>query len=147
MKLAITLAFLALAGPCPLRAHAQDHAGHDVTAGVVEGPPRLIADAPVAVLLARGVVVIPFRTENLAMVPVYGPAALGVVPRVGHLHVTVDGAAWHWVHASADPVVIQGLAPGPHLVLLQLADPTHKILEDQSVGFVVPAPAAAPAKP
>ncbi len=53
---------------------------------------RLIVDAPIAEPLALGRVVVQYRTENLHIVPVYGPAALDVSPRVGHLHVTVDDA-------------------------------------------------------
>ena len=39
--------------------------------------------------------------------------------RIGHIHVTVDDAAWHWADASGNPVIINGLAPGPHTVLIR----------------------------
>ena len=64
--------------------------------------------------------------------PVFGPGALDVSPRVGHLHVTFDDAPWHWVDASGEPLIIQGLPPGPHNVLIELADPTHRVI-DQGV--------------
>src|SRR4051794_33795420 len=77
-----------------------------------EAPARLIVDAPLPELLALGrVVVIRYRTENLRIVPVFGPVALEVSPRIGHLHITVDDASWHWVDASGEPLTITGLLP------------------------------------
>jgi len=70
--------------------------------------------------------------------PVYDKGALDVSPRIGHLHVTVDGAPWHWADASNEPIVLAGLPPGPHEVRLELADPTHKVLASKTVEFVVP---------
>ena len=95
-----------------------------------EGPARLFVDSPLPELLALGrVVVIRYRTENLRIVPVFGPAALAVSPRIGHLHITVDDATWHWVEASGEPLIITGLLPGSHKVLVELADPTHKVID------------------
>jgi hypothetical protein len=37
------------------------------------------------------------RTEKSRIVPVLRRAPLQVVPRIGHLHVTIDRAAWPWV--------------------------------------------------
>ena len=118
-------------------------AQHDHGAAPADVPPdaasaRLLVDAPVAAYLGRGVLVLPFRTENLKVVPVYGDAAQGMTPRAGHLHVTVDRAAWHWVHASPDPLVIQGLSKGPHQVTLDLADANHRTLQSVDVSFTVP---------
>jgi hypothetical protein len=31
-----------------------------------------------------------------------------------------------------------GLEPGPHKVLIELADPTHKVITSQTVKFIVP---------
>jgi hypothetical protein len=54
---------------------------------------KLVIDAPLAEPLAsRGVVVIPYCAENMRIAPVFGPGALAVSPRVGHIHVTVDDA-------------------------------------------------------
>ncbi|MCC3159767.1 DUF6130 family protein [Hymenobacter sp. 15J16-1T3B] len=103
-----------------------------------EPPPKLIVDPPLPEPLALGRVVIQYRTENLRIVPVYGPEALDVSPRIGHIHVTVDDAPWHWADASNEPLILNGFPPGPHRVLIELADPTHKIIERQAVSFVVP---------
>ncbi|ANN21851.1 hypothetical protein SD37_18070 [Amycolatopsis orientalis] len=101
-------------------------------------PPSLVVDAPLPDQLAMGLVVLRYRAENLRIVPVYGPAALDVSPRIGHIHVTVDDAAWHWADGSGEPLIIQSLPPGPHKVWIGLADPTHKILDQKTVNFVVP---------
>jgi hypothetical protein len=83
-------------------------------------------------------VVIRYRAENLRIEPVFGPAALDVSPRIGHIHVTVDDAPWHWADASGEPLIIQGLAAGPHKVLIELADPTHKVIDRKVVDLVIP---------
>ena len=70
--------------------------------------------------------------------PVFGPNALAVSPRVGHLHVTVDDASWVWADASGNPIILMGLPPGPHKVLIELADANHRTLDKGVVTFVVP---------
>jgi len=102
-----------------------------------EPPPRLIVDAPLAEPLAQGLVFIQYRTENVRVVPVFGLAARGVSPRIGHLHVTVDDAAWHFVESSGETVVIVGLEAGPHKVLFELADPTHRVIASETVHFTL----------
>lgn len=104
-----------------------------------EAAPRLIVDQPLPGPLAKGQVFIGYRTENIRIVPVYGKGALDVSPRIGHLHVTVDGTPWHWADASNEPIILVGLPPGPHKVLLELADPTHMVIASKTVEFVVPA--------
>jgi len=106
---------------------------------------KLFVDAPLPDQLALGRVVIRYRTENLKIVPVYGPAALQVSPRVGHLHITVDSGPWRWVDASGQPLIINKLTPGPHEILVELVDPTHKLIIGETVRFDVPKAAAAPA--
>ena len=101
-------------------------------------PARLFVAPPLPDALARGLAVMRYRVENLRIVPVFGPAALDVVPRIGHLHITVDGAPWHWVDASGEPLIIQGLAPGPHHALIELADPTHQVIGAETVAFEIP---------
>ena len=103
-----------------------------------EPPARVVVDPPIPEWLAQGRVVIQYRTENLRIVQVFGPAALDVSPRIGHLHVTVDNAPWHWVDASGEPLTIVGLAPGPHSVLIELANANHKVLDKTVVEFVIP---------
>jgi len=101
-------------------------------------PARLLVGPPLPEELARGLAVIPYRAENLRILPVYGPAALSVKPRVGHVHVTIDDASWHWVDASGEPLIIQGLPPGPHNILIELADPTHHVMDRRVVHFEIP---------
>ena len=100
--------------------------------------PRIIIDPPLAGPLARGLVVIQYRAENLRIEPVFGPNALDVTPRIGHIHVTVDDAAWHWADASDEPLIIQSLPPGPHKVLIELVDANHKAFDRGVVKFVIP---------
>jgi len=118
-------------------AHGQDHQAHSAPAAP-ETAPHLVVSPPLAGPLSRGLAVIAFRTENLKIMPVYGEAATQVVPRLGHLHVAVDGGPWHWLHASDEPIVVQGLPPGPHHVLIELAAANHKILEAQTLNFEIP---------
>ena len=111
-----------------------------------EAVPKLIAYPPLAEPLARGVVIIQYRTEHARIMPVFGKAAVDVSPRLGHLHVTVDDREGTWAHTSEDPIILVGLKPGTHKVLLEVADPTHKILTSTIVSFIVPEkkPADAP---
>jgi len=109
-----------------------------ISAPAKQDPARLIVAAPLAEALARGLAVIQYRADNLRIVPIYGPAALGVTPRIGHIHVTVDDSRWHWVDASGEPLIIQGLTPGPHRVLIDLADPMHRVIDSKTVSFEIP---------
>lgn len=106
-----------------------------------EPPPRLIVDPPLPGPLASGRVFIQYRAENMRILPVFGTGALDVSPRVGHVHITVDGAPWHFVDASGETIILVGLAPGSHEVLVELADPTHRVLAQERVRFTVPPPA------
>ena len=103
-----------------------------------EPPAKIIIDAPVAEALARGVLFIQYRTENLHIVPVFGTSALDVAPRIGHIHVTVDDAVWHWADASGNPVIINGLAPGRHTLLIQLVNANHQPIDQQVARVTVP---------
>jgi len=100
--------------------------------------PTLIAYPPLAAPLARGVVIIQYRTEHARIMPVFGKTAADVSPRLSHLHVTVDDWKGTWAHTSEDPIILVGLTPGAHKVLLEVADPTHKILTSSVVSFTVP---------
>ena len=104
-----------------------------------EPPAKLITFPPLAEPLAsRGVAIIQYCAQNLHLVPVFGANALAVSPRVGHLHVTVDDSSWVWADASGNPIIRMGLPPGPHKVLIELADANHRILDKSLVTFVVP---------
>lgn len=99
---------------------------------------KLIIDAPLSEPLSRGVLFVRYHTEYLHVVPVFGSAALAVSPRIGHIHVTVDDARWHWADASGNPVIINGLTPGPHMILIQPVDADHHPIDQGTVRFVVP---------
>jgi len=116
----------AVRGPSPLVAIAN------------EPPPKLIVDPPLPEQLAMGMVFIQYRTENLRVMPVFGKGALDVSPRLGHIHVTVDEAPWHFVDASGETIIVVGLKSGPHKVLIELADPTHKVITSETVTFTLP---------
>nr|WP_214473460.1 DUF6130 family protein [Mesorhizobium sp. dw_380] len=103
-----------------------------------EPAPKLVVDPPLPEPLSRGLVFIQYRSENLRVVPVFGKGALDVSPRIGHVHITVDDAPWHFVDASGETIIVVGLKPGPHRVLVELADPTHHVIDRQTVSFDVP---------
>jgi hypothetical protein len=104
-----------------------------------EPSPKLRVDAPLSGPLAsRGVVVIPYCAEHMRIAGVFGPGALTVSPRVGHVHVTVDDAPWHWADASGNPLILRGLPPGPHKVLIELVDANHQVVDKGTVTFQVP---------
>lgn len=117
-----------IVGPSPLIAIAN------------EAPARLIVDPPLPEPLAQGRVFIQYRTENLRVLPVFGNGALDVSPRIGHIHITVDDLPWHFVDASGETIILVGLEPGPHKVLIELADPTHKVITSETVTFTLPNP-------
>ena len=140
-----TLEFLAAMTACTLFAtivssqSAKDIRGPSPLVAIEnEAPPKLIVDPPLPEPLALGRVFIQYRTENLRVLPVFGKGALAVSPRIGHVHITVDDAPWHFVDASGETVILVGLQPGPHQVLFELADPTHRVITSQTVKFIVP---------
>ena len=143
---AMTVSLVAVAAAVLSRtAFAQSAEDYRGPAGVVplgaEQPaPKIIIDPPLAEPLAKGLVVIQYRAENLRIVPVFGPNALDVSPRIGHIHVTVDDAPWHWADASGDPLILIGLPPGPHKVTIILANANHQPLDRAVVSFVIPEP-------
>ena len=61
-----------------------------------EPAPSLIVQPPLPGPLAQGVVFIPYRLENLRIIPVGGSAARDISSRVGHLHITLDDLPWQW---------------------------------------------------
>ncbi|HEX6436227.1 MAG TPA: DUF6130 family protein [Candidatus Binatia bacterium] len=100
---------------------------------------KIVIDPPLAEPLAsRGVAIIHYCAQNLHLVPVFGPNALAVSPRIGHIHVRVDDASWVWADASGNPIILMGLLPGPHKVLIELEDANHRALDKGTVTFVVP---------
>src|SRR5262245_65032416 len=73
---------------------------------------KLVVDPPLAEPLSRGVAFIQYRTENLQVVPVFGPQAVNVSPRIGHIHVAVDAAQWVWGDTCGGPIIIAGRSSG-----------------------------------
>ena len=143
MSLALKNLFvLALSGFFCMAAFGEGEADADHPPAILplesETLPKLIAYPPLAEPLARGVVIIQYRTEHARIMPVFGKAAGEVSPRLSHLHVTVDDWKGTWAHTSDGPIILVGLTPGAHKVLLEVADPTHKILTGTTVSFTVP---------
>lgn len=106
-----------------------------------EPAPKLIVDPPLPDQLARGIVQIQYRAENVHIVPVFGVDALSASPRLGHLHVTVDDLPWHWADASnSNTIDLVGMSPGPHKVLIELVNSDHHVFpgQAQTVTFTVP---------
>ncbi|PTV55593.1 hypothetical protein DBL04_05245 [Acinetobacter seifertii] len=101
-----------------------------------DNTPHLIIDSPTDHQVIKGVVIIRWHAQNIRILSVYGDAALAVKPKLGHLHVSLDHNSWHWVQASEEPIVLQGLTPGEHTVSLDLADATHQVLDHQTLTFV-----------
>ena len=109
-----------------------------------EPPAKIFVDPPLAGSLAsRGVAIIHYCAQNLRLLPVFGPTALTASPRIGHVHARVDGSAWMWAEASGNPIILLGLPPGRHEVLLELMDANHRKLDAATAAFVVPEKAAA----
>jgi len=138
-KCAVAIVFCILFGTSVFAQTAKDIRGPSPLVAIENEPaPRLIVDPPLAEQLARGLVFIQYRTENLRVMPVFGKGALDVSPRIGHIHITVDDATWHFVDASGETIILVGLEPGPHKVLIVLADPTHKPITSETMKFTVP---------
>jgi hypothetical protein len=146
---ALILAAALLSAPMVMAQTAGEVLG---PAGVVplttpQPPAKIIVDPPLPGPLAQGKVFIQYRAENLRIVPVFGPNALDVTPRIGHIHVAVDGTPWHWADASGDPLILVGLPAGPHRVEIILANANHQPLDRAVVDFVVPDTGAAKSHP
>lgn len=139
MKRRLALAALPLLAAAPAFAQSGAQEPTVFPLAAPQPPARIFADPPLPGALATGRVFIPYRVTNLRILPVFGPKALEVTPRIGHLHVTVDGAPWHWADASGTPIILVGLPAGPHKVELVLANANHQPLDRVEVAFTVPA--------
>jgi Family of unknown function (DUF6130) len=108
-----------------------------------EPAPRLIVEPPLPGPLAQGVVYIPYRVENLRILPVGGAAARDVSPRVGHLHITVDDLPWQWAdYGQSNTIILVGMPRGQHKVLIEVVDPEGKVFTGETVTFNSPGKAA-----
>ena len=107
--------------------------------------PKLIVKQPLPGPLVRGVVYIPYRVENLLIVPLGGEMATKVSPRIGHLHITLDDLSWFWAdYGGSNTIILGGLPPGPHKVRIEAVDPEGKVLTGETVTFNIPAKEARP---
>ena len=96
-------AAVALSASTAMAQTARDIRGPAPVVPIASEPaPRIVIDPPLADSLVH-------RAENLRIVPVFGPTAFDVSPRIGHIHVTVDDALWRWADASGEPLIINGL--------------------------------------
>ena len=104
-----------------------------------EPAPKLIVEAPLPGPLARGVVFIPYRVENLRILPLGGATASKVSPRVGHLHITLDDLPWFWAdYGQSNTIILGGLPRGQHKVLIEVVDPEGNVFTGQAVTFYAP---------
>ena len=96
-------------------------------------------ESPLPGPLAEGVVFIPYRVENVRILPVAGPAARDVSPRVGHLHIRVDDLPWLWADfGQSNTIVLAGMPRGQHKVLIELVDPKGNVFTAETVTFHSP---------
>lgn len=110
-----------------------------------EPAPTLIVMAPLPGPLAKGVVYIPYRVENLLIVALGGETASKMSPRIGHLHVTIDNLPWFWAdYGASNTIILGGLPPGPHKIRIEVVDPEGKVFTGQTVTFNVPGKEARP---
>ena len=104
-----------------------------------EPAPRLFVQPPLPGPLENGIAFIPYRVENLRIMPVGGAAARNVSPRVGHLHITVDDLPWQWAdYGQSNTVILVNLPRGEHKVLIEVVDPEGGVLTAQTVRFKSP---------
>src|SRR5688572_2787715 len=104
-----------------------------------EPAPRLTVEPPLPGPLANGVAFIPYRVENLRVLPIGGAAATKVSPRVGHLHITVDDLPWAWAdYGQSDTIILINLPRGEHKVLIEVVDAEGGVLTAKTVTFESP---------
>jgi Family of unknown function (DUF6130) len=130
-----TLAVLAVGSVLPITTFAQS----TVVPLGEEPAPKLIVEQPLPGPLANGVAYIPYRVENLRILPLGGAAASSVSPRVGHLHITVNDLPWQWAdYGQSNTIILVGMPRGKHKVLIEVVDPEGKVFTGQTVTFDSP---------
>ena len=135
-----TAAFLLAAGT-PIYAQTPQHAATQFLPIKNEPAPKLFVDQPLPrPLITRGVAIIPYRAENFRILPIFGAGATDISPRAGHLHVSIDDLPWRWADAGGTgAIVLTGLPPGEHKVLIEIATADRQVLGGKVVKFTVPA--------
>ncbi|HET9415713.1 MAG TPA: DUF6130 family protein [Pseudolabrys sp.] len=104
-----------------------------------EPAPTLIVEQPLPGPLAKGVVFIPYQVENLRILPVGGPEARNVSPRVGHLHITVDDLPWQWAdYGQSNTIILVGMPRGQHKVRIDVVDAEGNVFTGQTMTFHSP---------
>ena len=59
------------------------------------------------------------------MLPVGGPPARNLSPRVGYLHITVDDLPWQWADCGqSNTIVLVNLPRNEYRVLIEVVVPT-----------------------
>jgi len=133
-----TLAALAIGATLATSAVAENAASLVVPVDN-EAAPRLIVEPPLPGPLARNVVYIPYRVENLRILAVGGAAARSLSPRVGHLHITVDDLPWQWAdYGQSNTIILVGLPRGQHKVRIEAVDAEGRVFTAQTVTFSTP---------
>lgn len=101
-----------------------------------EPAPKLVVQQPLPGPLARNVVYIPYRVENLRILALGGEAASKVSPRVGHLHITIDDLPWFFAdYGQSNTIILGGLPRGEHKVRIEVVDPEGKVFTGETVTF------------
>jgi Family of unknown function (DUF6130) len=104
-----------------------------------EAAPKLFVDPPLPGPLAKGVAFIPYRVENLRIMPVGGAAARDLSPRVGHLHITFDDMPWQWAdYGGSNTIILVDVPRGEHKLLIAVVDPEGQLLTSQTITFTSP---------
>jgi hypothetical protein len=104
-----------------------------------EPAPKLIVGQPLPGPLADGVAFIPYRVENLRILPIGGPGSREVSPRVGHLHITLNDMPWQWAdYGQSNTIILINLPKGEHKVLIQAVNTEGSVLTSQTVTFKSP---------
>ena len=124
----------------PATAAATDVLAQSTVVPIDDEPaPRLIVEQPLPGPLTQGVAYIPYRVENLRILPLGGAAAREVSPRVGHLHITVDDLPWQWAdYGQSNTLILIGMPRGRHKVLIEVVDPEGKGFTGRTVTFDSP---------
>ena len=136
----LVTSIVAMAAGTLLAANASAEGAASLVVPVEDEPaPKLTVEPPLPGPLANNFAFIPYRVENLRIMPVGGAAAKGLSPRVGHLHITVDDLPWSWAdYGQSDTIILINLPRGEHKVLVEVVDAEGGLLTAHTVTFTTP---------